>query len=113
MPKVCLRSIAETGPAPEPGFLLELNRLRTLAARDRTGRYQLTDDPAAADFILFVESSRYDGPSGFYFEGIRRDPVYRRFRDKSLIHSGFGFPIPFVPGIFPSIERTWCWRSRA
>jgi hypothetical protein len=113
MPKVHLQSVAETLPGVDPAFGSELRSLRELAQRDVFGRYTLTDDPVEADLLLFVESARDHGPAGDHFEGVRRDPLYRRFRDKAFLYSALDWPVAFVPGVFPSIERGWCWRSRA
>jgi hypothetical protein len=113
MPKVHLQSVAETLAGVDPAFGSELRTLRDLARRDVFGRYQVTDDPVEADLLLFVESARDDGPAGHHFEGVRRDPLYRRFRGKSFLYSALDWPVAFVPGVFPSIERGWCWRSRA
>jgi len=111
--KVNLRSCEELRLDPNPEFLKELQRMRELATLDRSGRYELIDDPSAADLILFMECSGYEANCGPYLEGVRRDPVYRRYRSKSLVYSAFDFPIPFVPGIYPSIDRRWYWRSLA
>lgn len=111
--KVHLRSISEALPGIDPVFGAEVRLLRELAQRDVFGRYELTEDPIAADLLLFVESARDDGPAGVHFEGVRRDPLYRRFRDKAFLYSALDWPVAFVPGVFPSIERGWCWRSRA
>ncbi len=113
MSKVHLRSIAESRRELADKYLFGLRRLADLAKIDTFKRYTLTENPAEADFILFVESMAWDSPSGLYFEGVRRDPIYRRYRDKSLIYSGLDWPVPFVPGIFPSAEKSWNLRSRA
>lgn len=73
------------------------------AARlDRFGVHRVTDDPATADLILFVETS---GGAGFYFERVLRHPVYRRFREKSYLFCSTDRLVPLVPGVFTSIER--------
>ena len=113
MPKVHLQSVAEKLPGVDPAFGSELRILRDLARRDVFGRYTVTDDPSEADLLIFVESARDDGPAGHHFEVVRRDPLYRRFRGKSFLYSALDWPVPFVPGVYPSIERGWCWRSRA
>jgi hypothetical protein len=62
-------------------------------------RHQLVSDPAEADAILFAER-RDEGP---YFEFVRTDPCYRRFRDKCFIFSLTDYPVSLVSGIYPSI----------
>jgi hypothetical protein len=113
MPKVHLRSVAEVLNGVDPAFGADVRHLRELARRDAFGRFQLTEDPAEADLLLFVESARDEGPAGFHFEGVRRDPLYRRFRGKAFLYSALDWPVAFVPGVFPSLERGWCGRSRA
>ena len=113
MIKVHLHSVAEALPEVDPAFVSDVRQLRELARRDRFGQYTLTEDPAEADLLLFVESARDDGPAGMHFEGVRRDPLYRRFREKTFLYSALDWPVAFVPGIFPSVERAWCWPSRA
>ena len=113
MAKVHLHSVAEALPGVDPAFGSDVRALRELARRDVFGRHALTDDPAEADLLLFVESARDGGPAGIHFEGVRRDPLYRRFRDKAFLYSALDWPVTWVPGIFPSVERGWCWRSRA
>lgn len=111
MPKFFLCSVAESQPSPAAGELFALQLLRRCASRDRHRVHQVVTEPADADIVLFVESHR-GVATGDYFERVRADPVYRRFRDRSLIHSGVDLPIPLVRGIFPSIERRWYSRAR-
>lgn len=111
--KVNLRSVAEAVPGVAEEHLYPVRRLRTLAEQDRFGQYALTDDPDAVDLIIFVESHGWDSPAGRYYQAIRRDPIYRRHRGKAFVHSGRDWPVPLVRGVFASIERGWCWKSRA
>jgi len=113
MLKIHLHSVAEVLPDVDPAFGSDLRYLRELARRDVFGAYRLTEDPAEADILLFVESARDDGPAGLHFEGVRRDPLYKRFRSKAFLYSALDWPVAFVPGVFPSIERRWFWRLRA
>ena len=73
---------------------------------DRFGVHQLTDDPEAADVILFVES--YGG--GWHFERVRRHPWTRRYREKSFIFCANPFVIPFLPGVYTGIDQRWASR---
>ena len=83
-----------------------LEDLRQSAAADRFGVHQLTDDAAAADVILFVES--YGG--GWHFERVRRHPLTRRYREKCFIFCSNPFVIPFLPGVYTGIDRRWASR---
>src|SRR6185503_8993594 len=100
MPKVHLHSVAEALPGVDPDFGSDVRQLRELARRDVFGQYTLTEDPAEADLLLFVESARDDGPAGILFEGVRRDPLYRRFRSKTCLYSALDWPVTFVPGVY-------------
>ncbi|HEY0368056.1 MAG TPA: exostosin family protein [Chthoniobacterales bacterium] len=77
--------------------------LRDSALADRFRQHQLTDDPDAADLILFAE---FYG-AGFHFELIRSHPLVRRFRDKCFLFCSNAIVIPFLPGIYASVEKRW------
>ena len=98
--KVNLRSCEELRLDPNPEFLKELQRMRELATLDRSGRYELIDDPSAADLILLMECSGYEANCGPYLEGLAASLVYRRYRPKSLVYSAFDFP-SHRPGDLP------------
>ncbi|MDQ6809298.1 MAG: glycosyltransferase family 47 protein, partial [Verrucomicrobiota bacterium] len=63
----------------------------------------LTDDPAAADLILFVESYG----AGWHFERVRQHPLVRRYREKCFIFCSNPFVIPFLPGIYTGVDARW------
>ena len=111
--KINLRSIAQTLPDIGEEHLFPVRRVREMAELDRRGQHTLVDDPDQADLILFVESLHWDSPAGAYFEQIAADPVYRRHRAKTFLHSGTDWPVPIVRGIYPSIEKRYYSRSRA
>ncbi|MBA3543421.1 MAG: exostosin family protein [Chthoniobacterales bacterium] len=73
-------------------------------------RHDLTEDPAAADLILFAELYG----AGTYFEKIRSHPLVRQFREKCFLFSCTPCAIPFLPGVYTSIEKRWATgRTRA
>lgn len=78
-------------------------KLRESATRDAFGVHTLTDDPAAADVILFAELYG----AGPYFEAVRAHSYVKRFRDKCFLFCSNGFVIPFLPGVYTSIEKRW------
>ncbi|MDP9284015.1 MAG: glycosyltransferase family 47 protein [Actinomycetota bacterium] len=82
--------------------------MRELASADRFNVHRLIDDPEASDLVLFVESSTDAGP---YFELVRRHPVYTAFRSKSYLFSSTDRIVPFLPGVYASVERSWYWPS--
>lgn len=67
------------------------------------GRHALINDPAAADLILFAELYG----AGSYFEKARSHPLVRRFREKCFLFSCTPWAIPFLSGVYTSIERRW------
>src|ERR1700720_196171 len=77
--------------------------LRDSAAVDSFGTHSLTDDPSAADLILFAELYG----AGAYFQSVRRHPFVNKFREKCFLFCSNDFVIPFLPGIYASIERRW------
>jgi hypothetical protein len=103
-----LLSAAPTGPRAHPRATLDLEQMRACARVDRFGTHGLVDDPGEADLILFVETSTAAGP---YFEHVRRHPVHRRHRARSYLFSSTDRVVPFLPGVYASLERRWQWRS--
>lgn len=103
MASVLLTSAAPSNDSTWPYPYDQLDRMRKSAARDKYGVHQLTDDPAAADVILFVENC---SPIRHYLY-VRRHPHYRTFAEKCYLHSRYDHPLPLLPGIYPSIEQRW------
>ncbi|HSH37775.1 MAG TPA: exostosin family protein [Chthoniobacterales bacterium] len=86
--------------------LAPLRDFRESAANDRFGIHRVTDDPEAADVIIFVESYG----AGWHFERARRHPFTRRFREKCFIFCSNPFVIPFLPGVYTGIDKRWSSR---
>lgn len=82
--------------------------MRAAAALDRFGVHETVADPERADLVLFVETSDAAGP---YFEATRRHPVYRAHREKSYLFCSTDRIVPFLPGVFASVERRWAWSA--
>lgn len=83
--------------------LSPLQEAQQSAQLDRFRVHSLTDDPATADLIIFVEF--YGG--GWYFERVRAHPLVRRYREKCFLFSANPFVIPFLPGVYAGIEKPW------
>ena len=77
--------------------------LRESARVDTFREHSLTDDPSEADLILFAELYG----AGAYFQLVRRHPLVKEFREKCFLFCSNDFVIPFLPGIYASIERRW------
>jgi hypothetical protein len=90
--------------------LAPLVEARKSAAVDRFGIHSQTDDPTAADLIIFVEF--YGG--GWYFERVRQHALVKRYRDKCFLFCANPLVIPFLPGVYSGVERRWATaRTRA
>ena len=72
---------------------------------DADGLSLLTDDPARADCILFVENHPARDP---YFFEVLRSPLYRRFKRKCVLYHDADQAVTSLPTISPSVER---WQS--
>jgi hypothetical protein len=93
--------------APEaagPKAHAELESMVALAAQDRFGVHTVVVSPDEADLILFVEHST---DAGAYFQHVRRHPVYQRLPDRCYLFCSTDRVIPFLPGVYASIERSW------
>jgi hypothetical protein len=103
MASILLTSAAPPGDDQWPYPYDQLERMRLSASRDKHGVHTLSDDPTAADVILFVENT---DPIRHYLQ-VRRHPYYREHADKCYLHSRYDHPLPLLPGIYPSIEAGW------
>jgi hypothetical protein len=76
--------------------------LKENARLDRLKVHQLVDNPKEADIILFAEID-----AGRLCEDVLRHPYIRRYRDKCFMFSTDWRVIPFIPGIYTSLEKSW------
>ena len=104
MARVHVLSAAPSDRDASPHGHDELDKLLELARLDRFGAHTLVDDPGDADLVLFVESNTEAGP---YFERVVRSETYRHWRAKSYLYSSYDRIVPVLPGVFPSVERSW------
>ncbi|HYG67897.1 MAG TPA: exostosin family protein, partial [Anaeromyxobacteraceae bacterium] len=65
------------------------------------GRHTLTDDPEAADVILFVEAD----PGSPFYERVVEHPLARRYPEKSFLYTRTDRPVAAMQGIYPGIPR--------
>ncbi|HEV3272932.1 MAG TPA: exostosin family protein [Candidatus Methylacidiphilales bacterium] len=93
----------ESDPRSRGGYdsLVESARL------DRMKTHSLVEDPEEADIILFTEIN-----TGRLCEEVRRHPYVRRFREKCFLFSNDWGVVPFLPGIYTSLEKSWYSPSR-
>lgn len=83
--------------------LAPLVALQRIAKLDRFSLHSLAADPETADIIIFAESYG----AGWYFEGVRRHPLVRRYREKCFLFCDNPFVIPFLPGVYTGVENRW------
>jgi hypothetical protein len=95
---------AASSDSADPKAFIDREQMLADARVDRFGIHKVTDDPSDADLVLFVETST---AAGAYFDRIKTHPVYREFREKSYLFSSTDRFIPFLPGVYASIERRW------
>lgn len=70
---------------------------------ETSAEHTLTENPASADIILFAELYG----AGPFFERVRRHPLVRQYREKCFLFCSNDFFIPFLPGVYASIEKRW------
>jgi hypothetical protein len=90
------------GPPVDPDNFAFL-WLRESAEEDQFGQHTLTEDPAQADIILFVENHGHDDDP--YLVSVRRHPVYRRFSEKCFVYHDADNAVAVLRGIYPSIRK--------
>ena len=101
MAKVLLTSAYD----PESG---QIKRMRAVAETCTRGAHVLTDDPAAADLILFVETDEGDP----FYSATVKHPFTRRYPDKSFLFTRVDLPLPVMQGVYLSLpakghHRQW------
>lgn len=75
--------------------------LRELAADDRVGEHRLVDDPAGADFILFLDAHQH--PRDLALNAIRRHPLTRANRGRTFLYNELDQPWCALPGLYVSM----------
>jgi hypothetical protein len=103
-----LTAFAET----EAGTSLGSSSYRKLTDCQREDRFKvhsLTDDPEEADIILFAENDHGVGVLG---TAVRRHPFVKIYREKCFLYNASDTPLPFLPGVYASIERHWYQSDR-
>src|SRR5256885_7412692 len=92
--------------APESGDPYNRGAFEKLfesAQTDTFRKHCLTNDPSAAEVILFAELYG----AGPYFQSVRRHAYVKQFREKCFLFCSNDYIIPFLPGVYASIEHRW------
>ncbi|MEI9939894.1 MAG: exostosin family protein [Pseudomonadota bacterium] len=99
-----MRVYLTTAAAERSGLAVSaLQRVRQCASLDRFGTHTVTDDPHAADLILFVETDQGIGP---FATRLRLHPLVRRMPDKCFVYNSSDNPVAHLPGLYASIDRS-------
>lgn len=79
-----------------------LHKVQQCAAVDRIGAHSVTEDPDAADLILFVETDQGIGPFG---TKLRLHPLVRKMPGKCFVYNSSDSPVAHLPGLYASIDK--------
>jgi len=79
-----------------------LKKVQQCAEVDRFGHHVVTDDPNAADLILFVETDQSLGP---FAARLRCHPLVRSMPDKCFAYNPSDYPVAHLPGLYASIDK--------
>jgi len=101
MARVFVLSVDDDLPEYDENRHFAVRAIRASAAADRFRTHSQTEDPEAADIILFVSM----GTSGDFAERIRAHPLYRRFPEKCFLFDSGDYLRPVVPGVFASLDK--------
>jgi exostosin family protein len=100
--------------ASEPAQDLPAAEFEQVAALDRVGKHELTDDPASADVILFTQCHML--PKDWRLHAIRKHPLTSRFPEKVMVYDQRYRPWCAFPGVYtsmptrqfaPRFQRAW------
>lgn len=103
MASVYLSSVASRANQKWDHALDDLKRMQKAAREDQFGVHSTTDDPEAADVILFVECC----DSITHYLELLNHPVYSSHPDKCFLLTRSDIVVPFLPGVYASIPRRW------
>jgi hypothetical protein len=106
MAKVFLLSVMEESPEDHSWSRGAYTLLKESADIGKS-THRLVEDPAEADIILFAEQQ-----VGRLFLKVRRHPLVKQFREKCFVFDSDDLIIPFLPGVYASIEKSWYSPSR-
>src|SRR3954469_20140499 len=79
-----------------------LHKVQQCAQVDRFRAHTVTDDPQAADLILFVETDQGIGP---FATRLRRHPLVQSMPEKCFVYNSSDHPVAHLPGLYASIEK--------
>jgi len=99
--------LISTATAARDFYWDEYARIKRCVAKDAFKIHTTTDDPDVADVIVFFEP---DDP--YLARDVRSHPYTQRYPDKTFLFDPSDRIIPFLPGIYASVQRHQYDRSR-
>jgi hypothetical protein len=102
MPKILLISLYA-----EDAQLWDLGPFNAFLKSAKSSNHKLVADPREADLIFFADEGRY-GLNDLY-----NTPLYQQYWNKCFIFSQSDLPIPLIPGLYASLQKSdydhdWC-----
>jgi hypothetical protein len=97
--------IASAYPDAEP-----ISTFRERARRDRFGVHTVSDDPEAADLILFVENHQL--ATDQFYSRLRKHPWVRRYPEKTFMYNEHDRPFCTLPGVYAQMPKPYFDPSR-
>ncbi len=76
-------------------------RLKELAEKDKHKIHCLIENPEDCEIILFCGGDRK------YMQDIFESPIYKKYKFKSYIINSNDKFIPYLPGLYSSLEKKW------
>ena len=80
-----------------------LEEFKSVARRDRVGQHALTDDPAEADLILFIDFQQH--PDDWWMGAFHRHPLVKAHPEKICVYDERDHPRYSAPGVYVSLSR--------
>lgn len=78
--------------------------LKDSASQDPFKQHEICKNPDEADVILFVE---HHPPHDPYFFQVLQSSIYKKYKFKCYIYHDNDKVLPLLPGVFPSIEKSF------
>lgn len=85
----------------------EYSRIKRAVAKDAFKVHTTTEDPEAADLIIFFEPD-----DAWLARDVRSHPYAKQYADKAFLVDPSDRVVPYLPGLYASIERSRYDRSR-
>ncbi len=101
MAKVLLYTTSLEDPSVNELHRGAYERFVESAALDKFGIHTLTHDPEEADLIIFADVAG----QGLFAETIRHHKYTKKFREKCFVFDPGDFSLPFLPGLYASLDR--------